>query len=69
VLGPTHPDTLFCACNLAVTLRSLDQAKPAQDLMQQSIAELERVMGANHPHLDYARRWRRINRDLEPQPV
>jgi tetratricopeptide (TPR) repeat protein len=69
VLGASHPDTLFCACNLAVTHRALDRGAEAQELMQRSLAELERVMGTAHPHLDYPRRWRRINRDLEPQPV
>lgn len=69
VLGPSHPDTLFCTCNLAVTLRALDRTSEAQELMQRALAELERVIGAGHPHLDYPRRWHRINRDLEPQPV
>lgn len=68
-LGERHPDTLFCACNLAVTLRALDRAGQAHDLMQTSLFQLEQVIGAGHPHLDYPRRWRRINRDLEPQPV
>jgi hypothetical protein len=69
VLGAGHPDTLFCACNLAVTLRALGQTDEAQELMRRSLADLERVLGVGHPHLDYPRRWRRINRDLEPQPV
>jgi hypothetical protein len=69
VLGRQHPDTLFCACNLAVTLRALGRADEASELMRDSLAQLERVLGQVHPHLDYPRRWRRINRDLEPQPV
>ena len=69
VLGPGHPDTLFCACNLAVTLRDLDRTAEAEELMARSLAELERVMGAVHPHLEYPRHWQRTNRDLEPQPV
>lgn len=69
VLGEHHPDTLFCACNLSVTLRALGEVDRAQELMHASLTDLEDVLGTAHPHLDFARRWRRINRDLEPQPV
>jgi hypothetical protein len=69
VLGSNHPDTLFCAGNHAISLRALDRTRESQQLMQNSLTELERVLGAGHPHLDRLRHWRRINRDLEPQPI
>lgn len=69
VLGPGHPDTLFCQCNHAITLRALGRQKEAQDLLDDGLARLEAALGPSHTHLDWPRRWRRINRDLEPQPV
>jgi hypothetical protein len=68
-LGPSHPDTLLCACNHAVTLRSLGRTREAQEAMHEALTKLESLLGVSHPHLDWPRRWRRINRDLEPQPV
>jgi hypothetical protein len=69
LLRANHPDTLFCAANLAITLRAQNRVEEAQTIMARSLTGLERALGAEHPHIEWARRWRRISRDLEPQPV
>ncbi|HEY6795127.1 MAG TPA: FxSxx-COOH system tetratricopeptide repeat protein, partial [Kineosporiaceae bacterium] len=69
VLGARHPDRLFCRCNLAVTLRARGNTSEAQDLLLETLTTLEAILGATHPQLDHPRRWRRVNRDLEPQAV
>jgi tetratricopeptide (TPR) repeat protein len=69
VLGAAHPDTIFCQCNRAITLRGLGRQKEAQDLLAEAMSRLEVVLGPSNARLDRPRRWRRINRDLEPQPV
>jgi hypothetical protein len=50
-------------------LRALGDTAEAQDVMQETLADLETILGTTHPHLDHPRRWRRVNRDLEPQAV
>jgi cellulose biosynthesis protein BcsQ/tetratricopeptide (TPR) repeat protein len=69
LLGANHPDTLFSAGNLAITLRAQNRLEEGQTTMARALSGLERVLGADHPHIEWARRWRRISRDLEPQPV
>ncbi len=69
VLRASHPDTLFSAANLAITLRAQNRVDEAQATMARAVTGLERTLGADHPHIEWARRWRRISRDLEPQPV
>jgi tetratricopeptide (TPR) repeat protein len=68
-LGPAHPDTLFCQCNLAITLRGLGREREAQDMLSDGVSRLEVSLGPSNARLDWPRRWRRTNRDLEPQPV
>ncbi|GIH91542.1 hypothetical protein Psi01_21720 [Planobispora siamensis] len=67
-LGPAHPDTLACEANLAVTLHTTDRGAQAERLRERVLADKARVLGEEHPTLIYLRQWRRINRDLEPQP-
>ncbi|MEU7893691.1 FxSxx-COOH system tetratricopeptide repeat protein [Nonomuraea sp. NPDC049152] len=62
VLGPLHPDTLACRANLAITLHSTGQQREVIGLMRD-------VLGGDHPNIESLREWRRINRDLEPQPT
>jgi tetratricopeptide (TPR) repeat protein len=69
LLHDSHPDTLFSGGNLAITLRAQGRTDEAQAIMAQSLLGLERVLGADHPHIQWGRQWRRISRDLEPQPV
>ncbi|MFF2040115.1 FxSxx-COOH system tetratricopeptide repeat protein [Kitasatospora sp. NPDC058170] len=66
---PRHPDAVACEANLAVTLRSAGRHTQAAELRARSVAELIRQFGEEHPNTVSARGWKRINRDLEPQPV
>ncbi|WP_443035282.1 FxSxx-COOH system tetratricopeptide repeat protein [Streptomyces sp. BE20] len=64
-----HPDAVACEANLAVTLRVAGRHTPAAEHRARAIAELIRQFGEEHPNTVAARGWKRINRDLEPQPV
>jgi len=67
-LGDLHPDTLACEANLAVTLRSSGRVAEAERVRERLLPLLGRVLGDSHPNLIHLGEWRRINRDLEPQP-
>ncbi|GIH77274.1 FxSxx-COOH system tetratricopeptide repeat protein [Planobispora longispora] len=67
-LGPEHPDTLACEANLSVTLHTSDRTAQAERLRDRVLSVKARVLGEDHPTLAHLRQWRRINRDLEPQP-
>lgn len=67
--GPRHPDAVACQANLAVTLRSQGKVNQATELRARAVAELIRQLGEEHPNTVSARGWKRINRDLEPQPI
>nr|WP_329572414.1 FxSxx-COOH system tetratricopeptide repeat protein [Kitasatospora sp. NBC_01266] len=64
-----HPDTVSCQANLAVTLRAQGKVNEAAELRSRAVAEFIRQLGEEHPNTVAARGWKRINRDLEPQPV
>ena len=68
-LGPGHPDTLVCEANLAVTLHMAGREDQARELRDRILAEMDRVLGENHPNGTLLREWDRNNRDLEPQPI
>ncbi|WP_019884105.1 FxSxx-COOH system tetratricopeptide repeat protein [Streptomyces purpureus] len=67
--GSAHPDVLVCQSNLAVTLRSIGREEEAQKLRSRALELAAKQLGADHPITEGARSWRRLNRDLEPQPV
>ncbi|MER5865812.1 FxSxx-COOH system tetratricopeptide repeat protein [Kitasatospora sp. NPDC002040] len=67
--GPSHPDAVACEVNLGVTLRKAGRLAQATELRDHAVAELLRLFGEEHPNTVAARGWKRINRDLEPQPV
>ncbi|GAA2139999.1 hypothetical protein GCM10009760_22800 [Kitasatospora kazusensis] len=67
--NPSHPDAIACAANLGVTLRKAGQLVEANVLRDHAVGELLRLFGEEHPNTVSARGWKRINRDLEPQPV
>ncbi|WP_406264734.1 FxSxx-COOH system tetratricopeptide repeat protein [Streptomyces sp. NBC_00191] len=66
---PTHPDVLACRTNLAITLRSSGRDKEGQQLRAKILELAAKQLGVEHPLTEAARAWRRVNRDLEPQPV
>ena len=64
-----HPDTVVARANLAVTLRESGRRTEAQELRAPVLEEMVRQLGEEHPTTQSCRAWRRINRDLELQPV
>ncbi|PYC85369.1 ATP/GTP-binding protein [Streptomyces tateyamensis] len=64
-----HPDAVVCQANLAVTLRAQGRVNQAAELRSKAVTEFIRQLGEEHPNTVAARGWKRINRDLEPQPV
>ncbi|MEY9962915.1 MinD-like ATPase involved in chromosome partitioning or flagellar assembly/tetratricopeptide (TPR) repeat protein [Streptacidiphilus sp. MAP12-16] len=67
--GAQHPDVVVAQANLAATLREAGHREKAQELRAQVLAELVRQFGEEHPTTQSCRGWKRINRDLEVQPV
>lgn len=65
-LGTIHPDTLRARANLLLTRRDLGQ-DTAEDLSR-AIAQLELLLGAEHPTVLTLRKNRRLVRALDPQP-
>jgi hypothetical protein len=66
-LGEEHPDTLCCRANLLLT-RQEQGALTAQAEREAVIAELEGVIGPDHPSIAALRGERRLVRALDPQP-
>jgi tetratricopeptide (TPR) repeat protein len=64
-----HPDSVSCQVNMAITLRAQGRINQASELRARAVAEFIRQLGEEHPNTVSARGWKRINRDLEPQPV
>ena len=67
--GPAHPDALVCRSNLAITLRAAGREDEAQRQRSKALEPALKQFGADHPITEGARAWRRVNRDLEPQPT
>jgi tetratricopeptide (TPR) repeat protein len=68
-VGPRHPDTLACGANLAVTLRQAGQGDEADRLSERLLSQVAEVLGESHPDTVSLREWRRVDRELEPQPI
>ncbi|MBV9382682.1 MAG: tetratricopeptide repeat protein [Streptosporangiaceae bacterium] len=66
-LGPAHPDTLRCRANLLLT-RQQQGNRAAQAEREAVMAELEVVIGEDHPSIEALRGERRLMRALDPQP-
>lgn len=69
VLTPDHPDTLICQVNLSITLRQLGDVAEADELHTRTVDALRRVLGDDHPLMADARAHRRIDGELEFQPL
>jgi MinD-like ATPase involved in chromosome partitioning or flagellar assembly/tetratricopeptide (TPR) repeat protein len=65
-LGPGHPDTLRCQANLLLTRKDLGENTAQQ--RNGLIAQLELLLGAEHPTVETLRGDRRLMRALDPQP-
>ena len=68
-LGASHVDALIAESNLSITLRMLGRVEEADARRARVAAAIEEKLGADHPNALAVRRGRRINRDLEPQPI
>ncbi|GAA0410400.1 hypothetical protein Acor_35330 [Acrocarpospora corrugata] len=68
-LGRDHPDTLACQANYAITLRALGQTTQSAQVHKEALAAVSARLGEHHPSSLALREWRRVNRDLEPQPI
>jgi MinD-like ATPase involved in chromosome partitioning or flagellar assembly/tetratricopeptide (TPR) repeat protein len=66
VLGSRHPDTLRCRANLRLTQERLGESQaPDRRFL---VADLCRVLGAEHPNVTIVREGRRLLRAVDPQP-
>ncbi|GAA0223976.1 FxSxx-COOH system tetratricopeptide repeat protein [Cryptosporangium japonicum] len=68
VRGSLHPETLACEANMAVTIRLAGRESDAESRRQSVLPRLLEVLGPHHPYCRAARRWNRINCDIEPLP-
>ena len=66
-LGPMHPDTLRCRANLLLTRQQRGEHAAASE-RKVVIAQLETLIGADHPNVSALRGERRLVRALDPQP-
>ncbi|GAA0938512.1 FxSxx-COOH system tetratricopeptide repeat protein [Actinocorallia libanotica] len=69
VLAHDHPDTLICEANHTVTLRQLGRTSESMERRDEVLGALRTVLGQGHPILDHARAHRRIDGDIEFQPL
>ncbi|MFF5207862.1 FxSxx-COOH system tetratricopeptide repeat protein [Streptosporangium sp. NPDC000396] len=68
-LRARHPDTLVCQANLAITLKAAGRMEEAEEIREPTLNTMIDLLGEKHPNVRALRVWRRINRDLEPQPT
>ncbi|MEU1098251.1 FxSxx-COOH system tetratricopeptide repeat protein, partial [Streptomyces sp. NPDC005877] len=68
-LGAWHPDVLVCRSNLAVSLRAAGRGDEAAGMRAAVIGPAAERLGVDHPIAEAARSWRRLDRDIEIQPV
>ncbi len=69
ILGPEHPDTLACKANLSISREDQGQFAEAAELRSQAVTALRKILGDSHPSVADVQRGKRLNRDLESQPV
>jgi hypothetical protein len=56
VLRAGHPDTLTSRNNLAMSYRAAGRTAEAIPLLEQTLADCERMLGADHPKAKAARK-------------
>lgn len=69
ILRPEHPDTLCCQGNLSITLRQLGQPNESDQLRASALSTLEQLLGPDHPMVQAVRERRRVDADIEFQPL
>ncbi|TKK89312.1 tetratricopeptide repeat protein [Herbidospora galbida] len=68
-LGERHPDTIVCQADLAITLLESGRTAQAGELQARTLDAMAARLGDAHPLIASLKSWKRINRDLEPQPI
>jgi tetratricopeptide (TPR) repeat protein/cellulose biosynthesis protein BcsQ len=69
VLTSDHPDTLICQANLSITLRQMGHVTESDELRDRTLNALRLVLGEDHPLVADASAHRRIDGELEFQPL
>lgn len=49
MLGPDHPNSIQCVCNLATAYDSLDRMAEAEALYREALERFRRMLGSDHP--------------------
>jgi hypothetical protein len=65
VRGAHHPYTLHAASNMAIDLIQTGEKKHGESMHADVVSKLEVVYGAGHPETEAARRYRRLECELE----
>ncbi|WP_162907234.1 FxSxx-COOH system tetratricopeptide repeat protein [Allorhizocola rhizosphaerae] len=66
IRGARHPYTLHAATNTAIDMIQLGRMEEGEALLRETVVLLEGVYGAGHPEPEAARRYRRLECELEP---
>ena len=65
IRGEEHPRTLFCAVNLATTLRAAGEAAEAGAILDRALPALRDQLGAGHPEVELAEAGEFIELEME----
>jgi hypothetical protein len=68
VRGHAHPYTLGCAVNAGLNLIAADDRDKGQTLLDEAVAAMSEMFGAEHPDVRAARQGKRFEFDIEPPP-
>jgi hypothetical protein len=60
---------MIAESNFSITLRALGRVREADERRERIAVDLAEKLGVDHPNALAVRRGKRINRDLEPQPI
>jgi len=66
-LGPSHPDTLCCQANVAITANVMGARHPGNNLTK-TLELLSDTIGKDHPVVTDLKEGRLIHRILDPHP-
>ncbi|HEX6471377.1 MAG TPA: FxSxx-COOH system tetratricopeptide repeat protein [Streptosporangiaceae bacterium] len=69
ILTSDHPETLACQANLSVTLRQMGQVADSDEMHNRAVDRLRYVLGEDHPLVADAMAHRRIDEEIEVQPL
>ena len=67
--GADHPYVLMRAVNLAHDLRAAGDRERADEIFDDAVGQLTRLLGPSHPEVVAARDGKRLDGDIEPPPT